>query len=68
MEWQPMKTVPRMEFQVLILGRIGGRDNSLPCFWDGKYWKVATIFGQGQVYANPTHWMFLPKPPQKDHG
>jgi hypothetical protein len=65
-KWQPIETAPQIEFQTILLGREGKANGSaMPCFWDGENWKCATIFGQGIVYRDPTHWMPLPKPPSE---
>ena len=61
MEWQPIETVKKSLFEVILLAKENGPRKAMPCYWDGKNWK---IFGWDCEFTSPTHWMPLPEPPK----
>ena len=61
-EWQPIETAPKDE---LLLGYADGMMRLV--MWEGGAWvQVGATIEEG--WFEPTHWMPLPEPPQKEEA
>ena len=59
--WQPIETAPK---DVIILATDGVKFKT--CFSDSaRFFEAFERYPACQLSFNPTHWMPLPKPPQK---
>jgi hypothetical protein len=62
--WQPIATAPREEFiHTVLIARDNGNRCVMPAFFDGENWRSLCLGGP-MTFADPTHWMPLPEPPE----
>lgn len=62
-EWQPIETAPK---DCAFLGYQKLTDKLwmiAPMYWNKNAFLMLQYHGDNEHFANPTHWMPLPKPP-----
>lgn len=68
-EWQPIETAPKDGVDIIIFGGEfeSAGSNKIPMIvkWNGTYWTSTHYCYNEAIALNPTHWMPLPKPPEK---
>lgn len=66
MSWQPIETAPKDHTRILLfVPPYGVSCGHFDCVWqDGRHrWIMHSVLNKS---AEPTHWMPLPAPPQRE--